>query len=153
MSSSFYSTKLITFGAQEKRDPLGKTPWHCGSLCSVGRRRAGILESASLLIVFQRTVPSWADLEARVSVHPHPHTWPPASVLWLRWNTSSCQDSSATALSPTSGPCVGDAAGRRSQRGPRLGGEKRDPGQSLRGTSGRSTPTSVLHLEKSINPF
>lgn len=153
MRSSFYRTKLIAFGAREKWDSLGKTPRRCGSLWNVGRGRAGILGNAALLIVFQRTVPSWTDLGGRVSVQLRGHRWPPALVLWLSIGALSCQDRSATVLSATSEPRLGDAAGSRSQREPRLGGEKGDPGQSLQGTSRWSTPTSVLHLEKSINPF
>lgn len=117
-----------------------------------GRCRARILESISLLKVFQWRAPSSTDHVGACFCPSSPaYRGPLALVPGLSWNTSSCHRS-ATILSPTSEPCLGDAAGR-SQREPRLGGEKGDPWRSLQGTSLRSTPTSVLHLEKSSHLF
>lgn len=144
MRSSFYSTESITF-VVKKTGIL----WNVATFWEVQSQNFGkhlIVKGISM----KSTLLDWPRGGVLLSIFISIEDPLPYLVPGLSWNTSSCHGSAAI-LSPTSEPCLGGAAGR-SQREPRLGGEKGDPWRSLKGTSLRSTP-SVLHLENSSHPF
>lgn len=145
MRSSFYNTESITF-VVKKTGIL----WNVATFWEVQSQNFGkhlIVKGISM----KSTLLDWPRGGVLPSIFVSIEDPLPYLVPGLSWNTSS-RHGSATILSPTSEPGLGGAAGR-SQREPRLGGEKGDPWRSLQGTSLRSTPTSVLHLEKSSHPF